>query len=629
MFYYRIELAKKEGILREADEDFIKSNQWFYCFDNENQLYFVLPLKHKRKELSDKIKKLLNNQEKEVDFKFESIGKKKYFEKLGNKYSNQFTLLYFQLDEKEKPKSVPFTLTDMELKPKDIIGLRDFKNYLLKLSNFLESQKERRTKSKEEVIEHQFLIFKGSAGTGRKFAIQYLLKLLDIQSTTILKYSFDTQVEDGKRLVIVKDYSCMTPRRKETLQTNILEEKEGKIFIFLADSDKAAQEIRQDLTPIFHQVHELNFPNYSQQELLDIMKFRLKNASFDLEKFDVAQLNLNQTCLKTSHDSCYLAQSIMEYAANEDGLVSQGKKNPKLFLEETANLKASDGDGLTELDQLIGLSTVKDLVRKVLAYTEISQKRVKLNSLMEQQPMHLLFSGAAGTGKTIVARLLARILHEHGLIQSNHLLEVGRADLIGEYVGQTAPKIKNIFQQAKGGILFIDEAYSLIPQSERDFANEALPALVQEMENNREDVIVIFAGYSEMMQEFLKTNQGLASRISREICFENYSQQELYEILTAMANKKGYLLDQGCKEELLNHFEKSLSEEGFGNARYVRKLLELAMYTQAERLIEEQEEENLSAEKLNQLLSIDFTRAIQDLKRKRESKKEIGFRVAN
>ena len=398
----------------------------------------------------------------------------------------------------------------------------------------------------------------------------------------------------------------------------------------MAESYSIAYEISQEFLPLFHVVYELNFPPYSYNELVNIIKFRLGDYGFHLEE-DLIKLLSNHNCLTNSYDSCYFAQKIIEYNLIESNL-SNGKQTVSLpselfCMKGCNNPLATNSDTLKELDRLVGLSTVKSLIHRILDYFSISQRRFEINSSPVRPSMHFMFSGASGTGKTIVARLLAKIFYEHGIIKSNVLIEVGRSDLIGEYVGQTAPKVKRLFDNAKGGILFIDEAYSLIPQGERDFANEAIPTIIQEMENNRNDVIVIFAGYTEMMEEFLNTNPGLASRISRNIYFNNYNKYELYDILTLMANQQGYLIDKKCKAILLTHFEKCLCSESFGNARYVRKLFELVLYIQAERLMKKERVSALNGEDISYLSCRDFEKAILDLEKKENNSKIIGFRA--
>ena len=624
MFFYQIEFMKMNKNIKEADEDFIKENQWFYYFKNQTCLYVVGVTEHTKEDLFDTLKTLGFNDEERTDFKVKSISKSEYLKEVGNKHSAQIGQLFLYSDEREFSNSGGFAITDLEWDDLNIIGLNEFQEYVLKLKKFLNNQKEK------VLVENQFLIFKGSLGTGKKFAIKYLMKLLNVKSKTILKDGFSTKFYSEQRLVIIKDYSTMHPRKKEEFKNNILETGGGRVYIFLAESDSIAYEISREFLPIFHVVYELNFPPYSYNELVNIIKFRLGDYGFHLEE-DLIKLLSNHNCLTNSYDSCYFAQKIIEYNLIESNL-SNGKQTVSLpselfCMKGCNNPLGTNSDTLKELDRLVGLSTVKSLIHRILDYFSISQRRFEINSSPVRPSMHFMFSGASGTGKTIVARLLAKIFYEHGIIKSNVLIEVGRSDLIGEYVGQTAPKVKRLFDNAKGGILFIDEAYSLIPQGERDFANEAIPTIIQEMENNRNDVIVIFAGYTEMMEEFLNTNPGLASRISRNIYFNNYNKYELYDILTLMANQQGYLIDKKCKAILLTHFEKCLCSESFGNARYVRKLFELVLYIQAERLIKKERVSALNGEDISYLSCRDFEKAILDLEKKENNSKIIGFRA--
>ena len=624
MFFYQIEFRKMNKNIKEADEDFIKENQWFYYFKNQTCLYVVGVTEHTKEDLFDTLKTLGFNDEERTDFKVKSISKSEYLKEVGNKHSAQIGQLFLYSDEREFSNSGGFAITDLEWDGLNIIGLNEFQEYVLKLKKFLNNQKEK------VLVENQFLIFKGSLGTGKKFAIKYLMKLLNVKSKTILKDGFSTKFDSEQRLVIIKDYSTMHPRKKEEFKNNILETGGGRVYIFLAESDSIAYEISREFLPLFHVVYELNFPPYSYNELVNIIKFRLGDYGFHLEE-DLIKLLSNHNCLTNSYDSCYFAQKIIEYNLIESNL-SNGKQTVSLpselfCMKGCNNPLGTNSDTLKELDRLVGLSTVKSLIHRILDYFSISQRRFEINSSPVRPSMHFMFSGASGTGKTIVARLLAKIFYEHGIIKSNVLIEVGRSDLIGEYVGQTAPKVKRLFDNAKGGILFIDEAYSLIPQGERDFANEAIPTIIQEMENNRNDVIVIFAGYTEMMEEFLNINPGLASRISRKIHFENYNKYELYDILTLMADQQGYIVDKKCKTILLTYFEKCLCSESFGNARYVRKLFELVLYIQAERLMKEEIVSDLTDAELSYLSYIDFEKAIHDLEKKENNLKIIGFRT--
>ena len=325
MFFYQIEFSKMNKNIKEADKDFIKENQWFYCFKNQTCLYVVGVTERTKEDLFDKLKTLGFNEEEHTDFKVKSISKREYLKEVGNKYSVQIGQLFLYSDERELSNSDGFAITDLECDNLNIVGLNEFKEYVLKLKMFLNNQKERRQKKEKVLVENQFLIFKGSLGTGKKFAIKYLMRLLNVKCKTILKDGFSVNFESEQRLVIIKDYSTMHPRKKEELKNNIVEATEGRIYIFLAESDSIAYEISREFLPLFHVVYELNFPPYSYNELVNIIKFRLGDYGFHLEE-DLIKLLSNHNCLTNSYDSCYFAQKIIEYNVIESNL-SNGKQS--------------------------------------------------------------------------------------------------------------------------------------------------------------------------------------------------------------------------------------------------------------------------------------------------------------
>jgi SpoVK/Ycf46/Vps4 family AAA+-type ATPase len=200
--------------------------------------------------------------------------------------------------------------------------------------------------------------------------------------------------------------------------------------------------------------------------------------------------------------------------------------------------------------------------------------------------MHMIFTGNPGTAKTTVARLFARIMRENGLLSKGHLVEVGRGDLVGKYVGWTAPTVQAKFKAAKGGVLFIDEAYSLVDDRDGSYGDEAINTIVQEMENHREDVVVIFAGYPDKMESFLQKNPGLRSRIAFHVPFADYSTEELCEIARHIGRAKGMNIDDGAIGKLKILFDTARLQGDFGNGRYVRNVFEQAKMNQASRLME-------------------------------------------
>lgn len=242
---------------------------------------------------------------------------------------------------------------------------------------------------------------------------------------------------------------------------------------------------------------------------------------------------------------------------------------------------------LGELDSLTGLDAVKAEVRDLCALLEISRLRQSRGLKGLPAARHLVFSGNPGTGKTTTARILAKIYRELGFLSKGGFVECSRADLVGEYIGTTAQKTRAVIKKALGGVLFIDEAYSLTRSSEKDFGHEAVEVLLQEMENNRDDLVVIAAGYPHEMEKFLLSNPGLRSRFTTFLHFENYSAIQLAQITCAMARHLDYKIDDEACEKLVSKYEDLLASPpaGFANAREARTILEKAISRQARRLI--------------------------------------------
>lgn len=246
----------------------------------------------------------------------------------------------------------------------------------------------------------------------------------------------------------------------------------------------------------------------------------------------------------------------------------------------------SVADIFKELDEMIGLDKVRDLVYEIYALIQINKFRAEEGLKSSKQVYHMIFKGNPGTGKTTVARIISRMLNRMGVLSKGHLVEVERADLVGEYIGHTAQKTRDLVKKAMGGVLFIDEAYSLARGGEKDFGKEAIDCLVKVMEDRADDVIIILAGYPDEMDEFMQINTGLPSRFPIQINFEDYSVDELMLIALKMASEKEYNLTSDAMDRLkeLIYLEKE-SRLDFSNARYVRNVIEKAIRTQAVRLM--------------------------------------------
>jgi probable Rubsico expression protein CbbX len=243
---------------------------------------------------------------------------------------------------------------------------------------------------------------------------------------------------------------------------------------------------------------------------------------------------------------------------------------------------------LDELDrELVGLAPVKLRIREIASLLVVDKARAELGVAVARPSLHMCFTGNPGTGKTTVATRMAAILHRLGHVRRGHLVAVTRDDLVGQYIGHTAPKTKEVLKRAMGGVLFIDEAYYLYrPENERDYGQEAIEILMQIMENQREDLVVIFAGYKSRMDTFFQSNPGLASRIAHHIDFPDYTTDELEAIADRMLAKLGLTLSVSGRAALGEYLKLRRSQPNFANARSLRNAIDRARLRQARRLIQ-------------------------------------------
>ncbi|MDE3721990.1 right-handed parallel beta-helix repeat-containing protein [Nocardiopsis sp. N85] len=309
-----------------------------------------------------------------------------------------------------------------------------------------------------------------------------------------------------------------------------------------------------------------------------------------------------EECTVRDNGRSGLRQTVASDQARTEDLFSQDNGSPDAFGEMAGTTvplapleeEPGDGDGaadtgpMQELDALIGLGNVKQEVRTLITRNQMAQRRAEMGLPTPSMSRHLVFGGAPGTGKTTVARLYGRILAELDVLRYGHVVEVARADLVSQYVGGTAIKTTEVFEQAKGGVLFIDEAYTLSSGADSgkgpDFGREAIDTLVKLMEDHRDEVAVIVAGYTEDMERFLDANPGLASRFSKTIEFVNYEVTELVEIVRALCSANSYRMAPETETALAEHFERMPKGPAFGNGREARKVFEEMIDRQANRL---------------------------------------------
>ena len=486
------------------------------------------------------------------------------------------------------------------------------------------------------------MVFTGNPGTGKTTVARLLgkiygslgvLKKPDVfiecgrndlvagfigQTAPLVKKKFDEA--KGGVLFIDEAYSLYNPNTPsdfghEAIDTMVqyMDTMRDEVMVIVAGYKKEMETFIRDANPGLASRFKtvINFEDYSPSELFEILMSMIRKDGMKLE--DDAEKYVKKVIRARSKNTNFgnargvrnLFEDLKEAHDNRLGeMISQGAElNSKMIDSITAedvksllkNHEEEDldmEDLLAQLDGLVGLQAVKQQLRQQTAIVQARQNAAKagVTTLKEIGPQHMIFAGNPGTGKTTVARLVGKIYEVLGLVaDSSIFVECGRSDLVGEYIGHTAPKVDKAVRSALGGILFIDEAYSLyqgITGKNADFGKEAIDELVKEIENHREDLIVIMAGYTQEMKNMIeKANPGLKSRFPVWLEFEDYSTAELVQIFNSMLKEKGYRMagEPGDLEALI---EKASNEPNFGNARGVRNLVDKVISAQSLRLSE-------------------------------------------
>lgn len=318
------------------------------------------------------------------------------------------------------------------------------------------------------------------------------------------------------------------------------------------------------------------FGNYDEaltylNELVDKSEFR-KYKEKRMEKYLPDNINFTVSDIYEAFNRWY-----------GKGLKSHIYKAYKLVDTVKIKVKKVESDPHKVLNEMVGLTNIKEVINEIIDYNKIQIHRKEMGLRTPTGSRHMLFYGNPGSAKSTVARLMGQILKAEGVLENGQFVEVGRQDLVAKYVGWTAKAVEQKFKEARGGILFIDEAYALT-EDYNSFGTEAINTIVQLMENYRDEVIVIFAGYPEKMKEFIKLNEGLASRIAFQLDFPDYNETELLGILDIMLKNHGYTMDSKAKDKCLELFKKAIKIENYGNGRFVRNILEQIELRQAKRL---------------------------------------------
>lgn len=383
----------------------------------------------------------------------------------------------------------------------------------------------------------------------------------------------------------------------------------------------------------------IDFPDYNADELTDIFKMMIDERGFSIEDDAVKEAHyiFEKACYIDNFGNGRYVRNLIEHALQKQSVrllnsresadkIHKGElfsiiKEDICMLEETSKKEKAVGDAKKELQAMIGLSKTKSVIEKAIASFKLRKLCMDRGIAKDKASLHMVFTGNPGTAKTTVARLFAEILQNEKVLSTGTFIEAGRADLVGDHVGATALLIKQKFKEAQGGVLFIDEAYSLCDSYENGFGDEAINTIVQEMENHRDNVIVIFAGYPDKMKHFLDRNPGLLSRIAFQVEFEDYSTEELCEITKLMLKRKQMKITDQAMKKLRQIYESVKESNDFGNGRFVRKTIEEAEMNLAERLLKVGE-----SEITEELLTMIEEEDIPDVETKsKHEAKRIGF----
>jgi len=344
---------------------------------------------------------------------------------------------------------------------------------------------------------------------------------------------------------------------------------------------------------------DIEFEDYKDYELVEIAKSMANEDYYkfneDGEKAFLEKIKIEK--VDENFANARVARNILEAAIREkafrigDNEVSKEELVTLTSEDFGINIEFNARDKMKELqeelDSLVGLADVKNIVKGLMNILELQHRKKEMGIESEDISLNMIFSGNPGTGKTTVARIIGKILKAIGVLKKGHMIEVTRSDLVGEYVGQTAPKTLNKIKEAYGGVLFIDEAYSLNGSGGNDFGKEAIATLIKEMEDNRDKLVVIMAGYTQEMKDLLNLNPGMESRVKFVVEFSDYNYDELIEIFNGLCKKESYELCEEAREELKTTFKTQYEnkDKNFGNGRLVRKYFENIKMKQADRVI--------------------------------------------
>jgi SpoVK/Ycf46/Vps4 family AAA+-type ATPase len=529
------------------------------------------------------------------------------------------------------------------------IGMSDVKSYIRNMIDRIEVSKHDAERTGKKFTFGEHLVFTGNPGTGKTSIARKLGEIFSSigllprghvievdRSKLVSQYigGTDKLVQQkcdeaqGGILFIDEAYTLKQDDNdkygQEAIDTILkrMEDDRGKFMVIAAGYEKEMQSFinsNPGLKSRFKEDNFFNLKDYTPKELLEIFKIFIQKDNYELDS--LAEIKLQKTIqfiydkrdknfgngrdIRNLYEKCLsLRASRLRNASNHD-LILYADDIPS-FEEESKQLTIEEA--LAELNNLIGLTSVKAEIKKLIDYLEVEKIRTGEGGKKTPLNIHFVFKGNPGTGKTTVARILSNIFKSMGLLTKGQLIETDRKDLVAQYIGQTAIKTNKVIESAIGGLLFIDEAYTLASGGSSDFGKEAIDTLLKRMEDDRGKIIVIVAGYNADMDRFLDSNPGLTSRFTKHILFDDYQPVEMAEIFKAMVKAKEMNLDEAADQYVLEIFDNIFNnrDKNFANGRTVRNLFEAVLQNQAMRISAEYKKGVQVTDILNTIKKEDF-----------------------
>ncbi len=554
----------------------------------------------------DEINNTIEQLIKESNFKNLNFVEEMYQKTLKNFFESQEDSLNNTLLPKTKDSiSIDETMKEID----ELIGMTKIKTELRNLSKFLKYNKKLEKVNGKLKSLNLHMVFSGNAGTGKTTVARLLADIL-----YNMGYIEERKITEITPKDLIGEYLGQTaPKARKTIENAL----GGILFIdeayglaantgggkgygqeAIVELLKCMEDYQDRLVIIFAGYHDemndfvslnpglksriryyFDFEDYNEDELIQIlyMKLRRLNLTIDNEAVKTLKRTISFNMKATNFGNGRYVDNLVNNLLIKHSLNMPDEDDTNLLnitLDDVNDLSETNDisidDIFKSLDKLIGLSKIKEELRQLVDYLQYNKKLEKLNIYPKNLNLHMAFSGNAGTGKTTVARLLADIFYNLGYIPENRLIEITAKDLMGEYLGQTAPKVKRQIENALGGVLFIDEAYSLTQHSSNSYGQEAIAELLVSMEKYYDRLIIVFSGYEKEMKDFINTNPGLKSRIGKSFIFEDYTVDELADILVKFVNDNKLKITDSAIDKFKKLVESSMKIKNFGNARWVR-----------------------------------------------------------